>query len=533
MEIRIKLQNYRCFPDESACEIVLRPGITAFIGANNSGKSSILRFFYELRPIFQLLRQNEAWMRAFGQPFSMNFNFPSGIIGDVNELYSDTNQRPLKVNLSLLLEQPPGTVGTNPRQVDGSITLERSAQSIAKLELQIPETTAPSGALAWSGAKLVRVAGGQVLFDLQTLVEATFPLAETQYLGAFRNAINATADQGYYDMQVGRTFIEWWRHQKSGTTKLHKEDAYRVKKDIQRIFSFEELEINPSANGQTMQIMIGGKSYNLQSLGSGLAQFIVVLATVAAAKPAYILVDEPELNLHPSLQLDFVTTLASYASKGLLFATHNIGLARATADQIYSLQLTRPGVSKITPYESTPRLAEFLGEMSFSEYRELGFNKVLLVEGATDIKTVQQLLRLYQKDHQVVCMHLGGNALINGNSGGELDELKRISTSISVLIDSERQGAGAALSASRAAFQALCGTLNIPCRVLDRRAIENYFSERAVQKVRGPSARALGQFEKLGSSSSHWPKSENWRIARTIEKNEIDDTDLGQFLNQV
>src|SRR5216684_1440406 len=63
---------------------------------------------------------------------------------------------------------------------------------------------------------------------------------------------------------------------------------------------------------------------------------------------------------------------------------------------------------------------------SFSGYRELGFDKVLFVEGATDIKTVQQLLRHYGKDHRIVCMDLGGNALINGHSGIELEESKRV-----------------------------------------------------------------------------------------------------------
>jgi|SRR5215472_8811698 len=333
MEVKIQLKNYRCFPDETATDLILRPGITAFIGANNSGKSSILRFFYELRGLFLALRQQELWVRALSPNFSMNVDF-GGRISDLSELFADTNPRSLKINLSFLLEQPAGTI-------------------------------------------------------------------------------------------------------------------------------------------------------------------------------------------------------ASYAGQGLLFATHNMGLARATADRIYSLQLLKPGVSKITAYEATPRLAEFLGEMSFSGYRELGFDKVLLVEGATDIKTVQQLLRLYGKDHRIVCMHLGGNSLINGNSGLELEELRRISTNISVLIDSERQAAGAALSADRAAFQALCGTLQIPCHVLDRRAIENYFSERAIQTLRGPSAQALGEFDRLGSSPGHWPKSDNWRIARNLDKSEIDSTDLGQFLTHL
>jgi predicted ATPase len=72
-------------------------------------------------------------------------------------------------------------------------------------------------------------------------------------------------------------------------------------------------------------------------MGAGLAQFIMVLGNVAFRQPSFILIDEPELNLHPSLQLDYVNTLASYASQGLLFGTHSVGLARTASEYTYAL----------------------------------------------------------------------------------------------------------------------------------------------------------------------------------------------------
>src|SRR6266700_8378531 len=140
-------------------------------------------------------------------------------------------------------------------------------------------------------------------------------------------------------------------------------------------------EINASPDGQMLHLLINGKSYKISELGSGLTQFFLVLASavIRSSTPSYILIDEPEINLHPSLQLDFLTRLTAYANHGILFATHSVGLARASADHIYSVRRSPDGQSEITDYNSTPRLAELLGELSFSGYKELGFDKILLV----------------------------------------------------------------------------------------------------------------------------------------------------------
>jgi len=123
------------------------------------------------------------------------------------------------------------------------------------------------------------------------------------------------------------------------------------------------------------------------------------------------------------------------------------------------------GDSKVTAYEDTPRLSEFLGELSYSNYRALGFDKVLLVEGRTEVKTIQQFLRLWKKDHKIVLMPIGGNEFINGRCEGEMAELTRISDNIAVLIDSERSSAGDPIGADRRAFGNVCRGLNIPCHV--------------------------------------------------------------------
>jgi ABC-type cobalamin/Fe3+-siderophores transport system ATPase subunit len=267
-----------------------------------------------------------------------------------------------------------------------------------------------------------------------------------------------------------------------------------------------------------------------------MTQFIMVLATAATREPKYIFIDEPEMSLHPTLQLDFLTTLASLAQEGVLFATHSIGLARAAADQIYSVYTVSDWESRISPFEATPRLSELLGELSFLGYKELGYRKILLVEGPTELKTVSQFLRHLRKDHEVVLLSMNGTNLINGSDDTrrQLEEIRRISDNVFALIDSERQAPGAPLCSKRKGFQQRCQEAGVRCRVLERRALEHYLTDSAIKRVMGNKYRALAPYEGRTTVQVIWSKQDNWKIAREMSAEEIESTeDLGEFLRHL
>ncbi|MBZ5525292.1 MAG: hypothetical protein LAP21_23945, partial [Acidobacteriia bacterium] len=191
------------------------------------------------------------------------------------------------------------------------------------------------------------------------------------------------------------------------------------------------------------------------------------------------------------------------------------------------------GESEISPLEALPRLSDFVGELGFSGYQDLGFDQLLLVEGATEVRTIQQFLRQFGKEHRIVIIPLGGSALINGGRDLELQELKRISPNVAAIIDSERNSETAALGIEREDFRKICAANAINCCVLQRRATENYLTDAAVKKVKGPKYSALGPYESLEGLSPSWAKSENWRIAREMHIDDIQGTDLGAFLKNL
>jgi len=533
MNIELTIKNYRCFPDEKPVRLVLANGFTALLGINNSGKSSLLKFFYEFRSLFNTfaspLGNHGAALQGTAQDFALTGVF------DIAEVFSNANSRDIELQLDLSdLPKSEGDFQVVDRMV---LRIPRGTTKYL-LELYVQgkhQELKSQTSFSYSGKGLMdaRAGGKQFRLTLQYCLDACRVLSKAMYIGPFRNAINAGGNDRYFDIKTGTHFIEDWRNFVAGDDKARNQAAYDIVREIKRIFGLDDLHIQPAASGHTLQIYLNGKSYKLTELGSGLTQFIIVLANAAVATPTFILIDEPELNLHPSLQLDFLTTLASYASHGVLFATQNIGLARASANRIYSIRKSEHGLSEVCAYEAVPRLSEFLGELSFAGYRELGFDNVLLVEGPKDITTVQQFLRLYKKDHKIVVLHLGGRSTINGVSANQLEEIKRITENVSALIDSERTSKDEALHKDRIAFGRLCEDAKIKCHVLERRAMENYLSGRALKEVKGEKYRALEPYESLSDAPMSWGKEENWRIAQKMSLEEISSTDLGMFLNEL
>jgi hypothetical protein len=526
--VKIELRNYRAFDDTRPAKWKLQDGFVAFVGVNNSGKSSLLRFFHEARAAFGVLdRLGEATVQTMLSGTTQSVGFQS--VADRSEVLCNRNTRDATATFVLDPPEPGEEVGG----IEPSAVRFRWHRPDAEMTIELEhegEVVRPSD---WSatpdGVNVGTAGGGQLRLDLRRYQVAFRAMSRAIYLGPFRNAVNVGGSASYYDLQIGQQFITRWDQFKTGNNRAQNRAAIAVEKELQHIFGLDNLEINAAPGDATLQVIADDEPYQLQEHGAGLAQFIVVMAFVATQSPSYIFIDEPELNLHPSLQLDFLTTLAGYCERGVAFATHSIGLARAVGQEIYSVRRLADDVREVRPLEGTRDYVEFLGELNLSGYSELGFTRVLLVEGTTEVPTVQRWLRLYGIEHEVVLLPLGGSTLINATSAKSLAEIKRITEDVSVLIDSERATAGHQLDEPRQAFVDICKELGFDVHVLDRRTVENYFTDGAVKEVKGDKYRALTEFEALSSIDPRWGKNENWRIAAEMTRQDLDRTDLGAF----
>jgi len=68
---------------------------------------------------------------------------------------------------------------------------------------------------------------------------------------------------------------------------------------------------------------------------------------------------------------------------------------------------------------------------------------------------------------------------------------------------------------------------------MSRRAIENYFSQPAIDSALRGKHDAMGYFDSLDANQHGWGKTENWKIARAMSREEWETNDIGMFLSKL
>jgi len=524
--IRLTVGNYRCFPASRPLRFTFRPGFTSLIGPNNAGKSTLLKFLYEFRDLMARVPTELATtLRSSG---AAAFNFPPEVT-DTREVASRLEQGDIWARIEVS-----GYGKTADPAIRGTSLVLRilRGQNTYRSEAYLGDRRVEFSDSGIATPGDFRYQQGPLQVDLGEVASALSSLRNTIYIGPFRNAVNVGARSQYYDLDIGQAFITQWRQRQTGNDRAANEATERLSETIRTIFGFESLTIMPTPGDETLAVFINRVSRRLNEVGAGLAQFVVCLANAAVRQPDWILIDEPEMNLHPRLQSEFLRALGSFANEGVVFATHVLGLARSHTENVYSLRLIRDGETDVEPYAHTARLAEFLGELGYESLREIGFDRLLLVEGPSDLLAIKELLRKYGKEAKTVVFHLGGGDRATAMASAELAEVKQITDRVSVLIDSERNAEGEAIGRGRQALVDACRSTNIPILVLKRRALENYFPDRALKFVFGPGINALGPYDTM-SIGSRWNKQENWRVASAMTRDDLIGTDLGNFLDDL
>ncbi|MDR2462852.1 MAG: AAA family ATPase [Verrucomicrobiales bacterium] len=500
MNLEISVKNYRCFGDPA--RLRLGRGITALIGGNNSGKSTLLRLFHEFQPLFEKLSHDVDTVSALftnGLPLP-----PLKAVRDPWKIFH--RDSPGDLIISVRVARAGGFDETG---VSGP---DETHLAIARKNFHCHARVAADAQPA--ADNLVFLEKWRKIFQ---------SLSRSLYIGPFRGledlwlADDDTAARAAFREQTRRLLTD------SG--------AGRVCEEIKTLFRLRNFDLRAA---DRLEFFINRAPVPVEELGSGLGQTLMILLRAQLARPDYIFIDEPEAHLHASLQADFITTLSGFARVAMVFASHNVGLTKIAGDRTYSIRRAADsGDSIISKFKPGIRLSEMVGEAGFSAQQVEGRAKVLLVEGPTEIRAIRQILRKMNADHHIVLIPLGGGSMITANRDDELREITRICRDVYCLIDSERPAADAHIAPDRLAFKASCEKVGIECHILQRRAFENYFTARAIQAHYGKSFRALGPYDDLRVKNPRWHKVYNWKIARDMPLGDFADTDLGKFLQKI
>lgn len=230
----------------------------------------------------------------------------------------------------------------------------------------------------------------------------------------FRSSANSPASIDQSEAAVGHVSYRqlWWQIE-SLTGDLLTLDAradlrLKVEARLQQLFD-RSMELTWSQQGLCPRIssISGSGSYPANHEASGILQLVGLLAAIHNNEIGALIIDEPEVSLHPQHQafvLDEMERVAGDpadpAKKLIVFATHSPTLLPLRSEQdlphfAFFNDISQPPaqVPANEPVLKSSKLKALLARLSATHRMAMFAERVLLVEGPSDETVVTQLAR--------------------------------------------------------------------------------------------------------------------------------------------
>lgn len=277
------------------------------------------------------------------------------------------------------------------------------------------------------------------------------------------------------------------------------EDFYSARDRLARINDFVRRVLDePSAellvphNAQTVHVAIDGRVLPLTHLGAGIEQLILLASICTEYSNSLILMEEPDLYLHPTLQRQLLQHLQTEASNTYVIATHSAAMLDTDYANVFKIDWNAQSGTTSTLVTSPRDRASLAIDLGFRASDLVQANAVIWIEGPSDRIYLKRWLSLTDPElvegiHYSFVMYGGrlGEHLTAGTTdgAGRLDqdivdrfiEITRINRHSAFVMDSDLTSGGEPLAGyksriSRELAESGSGFAWVTCGTM----IENY-----------------------------------------------------------
>ncbi len=178
---------------------------------------------------------------------------------------------------------------------------------------------------------------------------------------------------------------------------------------------FKEVEINEDLF--LINIYADKKIRSIKRIGEGFKRLFVILYYVYHPQYSIILIDEPEVHLHPSIIKKFLWILEEKkGDKQIFFTTHHPAFVQArNLTNIWRVMRNENSSTAVYGfYKKDVDLNRFVQEINDENSSMLFADKVLLVEGVSDAIFMREMLRrFYKKEKDIIVIYTGGKGTVD------------------------------------------------------------------------------------------------------------------------
>lgn len=290
---------------------------------------------------------------------------------------------------------------------------------------------------------------------------------------------------------------------------------------VRSVLERNDITLTIPATRERLIVEMDGRSLDLADLGTGIHEVIIIAAAATAAEQTLVLLEEPEIHLHPLLQKRLLNYLCESTTNQYVLTTHSAHFLDFRRAAVFQVTL-EDGWTQVSHVATNSEMIESARDLGYRPSDLLQADAVIWVEGPSDRVYLRYWLGLAAPELldgvDYVIMFYGGRLASNLSgldsdfalSEGELIELRRLNRRSAIVMDSDHSKKGSRINATKSRLKKEFERDGFAW-VTKGREIENYIHEdvvlQAIQSI-DPNADQL-----IGSG----PHAQRWRYRRDTE----------------